>query len=213
MYYAKVIETIKTPPSWDNYKVGVFTNINGQEKQIGEYDRNYGLMSTFYPFKQNDKWYALYSKDYTATRVMSLPDCKDLCGEEEDAFGFCPVEYYIPCQNGHSDDPSSYGNWEVNVGKLAGTFGFVAGCIWGDDSSWKVQYLDLSKITEGKLINEPRFGYLELPREYKSLKDCFNFLNFDPTDEDPYITINTPISFHKSGKLSYDLKHIGKQDD
>lgn len=27
-----------------------------------------------------------------------------------------------------------------------GDFGFVWGCIWGDDSSWKVQYLDLSRI-------------------------------------------------------------------
>jgi hypothetical protein len=42
-------------------------------------------------------------------------------------------------------------------------FGFVAGCIWGDDSSWKVQYLDLSRAAEGVLKREERFGHLELP--------------------------------------------------
>jgi len=26
-----------------------------------------------------------------------------------------------------------------------GAFGFIWGCVWGDDASWKVQYLDLSR--------------------------------------------------------------------
>ena len=42
-------------------------------------------------------------------------------------------------------------------------FGFVAGCVWGDDSSWKLQYLDLSRAAEGIVRREERFGYLELP--------------------------------------------------
>jgi hypothetical protein len=29
----------------------------------------------------------------------------------------------------------------MNGAADGGRFGFVAGCIWGDDSSWKVQYL------------------------------------------------------------------------
>ena len=41
--------------------------------------------------------------------------------------------------------------------------GFVAGCVWGDDSSWKIQYLDLSRADQGKLVREARFGYIELP--------------------------------------------------
>jgi hypothetical protein len=39
----------------------------------------------------------------------------------------------------------------------------VAGCIWGDDSSWKVQYLDLSRAAQGIVRREERFGYIELP--------------------------------------------------
>jgi hypothetical protein len=43
-----------------------------------------------------------------------------------------------------------------------GGFGFVWGCLWGDDSSWKVQYLDLSDIRHGQIRREERFGYLRL---------------------------------------------------
>ena len=43
-----------------------------------------------------------------------------------------------------------------------GDFGFVWGCLWGDDSSWKVQYLDLAEIQQGKIRREERFGYLRL---------------------------------------------------
>jgi hypothetical protein len=38
----------------------------------------------------------------------------------------------------------------------------VWGCIWGDDSSWKVQYLDLSRIQDGLINRDERFGYIEL---------------------------------------------------
>lgn len=39
---------------------------------------------------------------------------------------------------------------------------FVWGCIWGDDSSWKVQYLDLSDVPKGEIRREERFGYVKL---------------------------------------------------
>ena len=41
-------------------------------------------------------------------------------------------------------------------------FGFIAGCYWGDDSSWKIQYLDLSEVEKGIINREERFGYVEL---------------------------------------------------
>lgn len=43
-----------------------------------------------------------------------------------------------------------------------GQFGFVWGCVWGDDSSWKVQALDLSRVTDGVFVRDARFGYVEL---------------------------------------------------
>lgn len=64
----------------------------------GSYSRNYCSFgtSTFAPFTVGQRWYALYSPDYTCTRVMSLPDCIDIGGEEPDTFGFCPVELWVP---------------------------------------------------------------------------------------------------------------------
>jgi hypothetical protein len=39
----------------------------------------------------------------------------------------------------------------------------VAGCVWGDDTSWKVQYLDLSRARQGIVTRDDRLGYIELP--------------------------------------------------
>lgn len=57
--------------------------------------------------------------------------------------------------------------------KLPPDHGFVAGCIWGDDSSWKIQYLDLSRIEEGIIRREERFGYIELPGSVR-LRDAIH---------------------------------------
>lgn len=91
--------TVKTtsipsrPGCWNILKVEIFCF----NKKIGEYQRGYSsFFNTFCPFEQDGKWYALYSADYTTTRVMSLPDCKDLGGEKSDSYGFCPVDYYVP---------------------------------------------------------------------------------------------------------------------
>jgi hypothetical protein len=181
---ARVDESKKQPGTWDQYIVSVYQKLpegehDGAEivetkkdgtlvrwKKVGEYERNYCLMDTFFPFEQNGKHFALYSKEYTATRVMSLPDCKDLCGEEEDSVGFCPVEFYVPY------DPED---------GITGHFGFVAGCIWGDDSSWKIQYLDLANIEAGVMTNTSRFGYIELPSGL-SLKEAISFRLWDLVD-------------------------------
>lgn len=140
---------------WDHLKVSIFDN----GEFIGSYVRNYSSMGkTFFPFEQNGKWYALYSKDYTATRVMKLPECTDICGEEQNAFGFCPYEFYVPKES-------------------EGNFGFVTGCIWGDDSSWKLEFLDLSQIKDGILKREAKFGYLET-LDFFDLKDCLDIYSY-----------------------------------
>ena len=112
---------------------------------VGSYSRNYpSLFDTFYPFKQKGREFALYSPDYTGTRLLSLPDCRDIGGEAPDRAGFCPTGYYIPPE-------------------ADGQYGFVSGCQWGDDSSWKIEYLDLSGAADGIIVRDDRFGYIELP--------------------------------------------------
>jgi len=189
LFYVKPIAKIDNGKGyWSYLKLGVF---DGGGNQVGSYVRNYSaIYHTFYPFQQNGKWYALYSKDYTATRVMTLPDCVDLAGEEGSTSGFCPVHYYVPSAEFERDEDS--------LGLLAGTFGFVAGCVWGDDTSWKIQYLDLSKITEGKLTRDDRFGYIEMPYSVATLAECFNWRRFE--DEDPQFTILQDTPFFLDGR-------------
>ena len=183
-YKAREIETIPNGEGcWNSYKIGVFKyRYKGDvEVKIGEYIRNYSFLNTFYHFRKDGKDYALYSSDYTCTRVMELPSCNDICGEEESEFGFCPVEYYVPKES-------------------KGKFGFVAGCVWGDDSSWKIQFLDLSKIEEGIIKRDSRFGYICLP-EGISLKHAINMSNYWEEGEEYTISIATGEVFDlKTGR-------------
>lgn len=229
-YFAKHMSNIKNSPgSWDSNAMVVFEQSDdGTEKEVGSYVRNYNGHGedTFHAFKQKGKWYALYSKDYTSTRVMSLPDCKDIGGEERNAYGFCPTGYYVPNKEDLSywdpvriykgkknseddayweklaidlkchekpgsnfnavEDAKKKRQWqrdeEEAYSKIeddyVGQFGFISGCFWGDDSSWKLQYLDLSKISEGIIKREDKWGYWELPSG-KTLKECLDFEEFN----------------------------------
>src|SRR5262249_31177463 len=107
MYTARVLEKVLTKPGcWESLRVGVFEDDN----QIGEYTRNYpALYDTFFPFEVDGRWLALYSREYMYTRVMSLPDCKDLGGENREntpyANHFCPVDYFVPQLTGRVPNP------------------------------------------------------------------------------------------------------------
>ena len=249
-YIAKVIEELERRPNeWKGLKIGVFKVENNVEKQVGEYERNYSsLFNTFFHFQQNGKDFALYSPDYTVTRVMELPTCKDIGGEEPNSYGFCPVDYFIPTyieQEITSVTKGSMGtkNTEIkkmrvnnpqeivltefanttpftnfNTGEecetvvtyrpltslLYSSFGFVAGCIWGDDSSWKIQYLDLSEAEKGIIRREERFGYLELA-ENQTLKESIDMYDFGYDAEEDYsnyIRITTTQTFDlRNGKV------------
>src|SRR5205085_5598456 len=71
-------------------------------------------------------------------------------------------------------------NWSADYEWPVGDFGFVWGCTWGDESSWKIQFLDLSRIQEGIFHRDARFGYLELatneklePRDFIKVEPYF----------------------------------------
>lgn len=185
---ATAVETNKG--SWNVLLVEIYqTQQDGSRTKLGEYVRNYhGLLDTFVPFRQKGKEYALYSKRYTATRVMELPSCRDLCGEEATGLGFCPAEYYVP-ENRYDEDDEEYG--------LDGEIGFISGCVWGDDTSWKVQFLDLSKIQQGVLTRDERFGYIELLHRHK-LEDAIDVSDYwvDVDDRERYISIASKRTYN-----------------
>jgi len=198
MYFAKVIDKIEyRAGSWNGNRVGVFRSEGESEEQIGEYTRNYPtLFNTFCPFRKNEVDYALYSPDYTVTRIMELPSCKDIGGEEPNSYGFCPVDFYVPSyierewikgnrigdrfvvkEPGEENLVASAYSKPVSP-VLYYPFGFVAGCIWGDDSSWKIQYLGLEMVEKGTVIRDERFGYIKLP--YKlTLRDSIELVDYN----------------------------------
>jgi len=165
--------------------------------------------ATFMPFKQNGKWYALCSLDYTATQLIDIETGQIIGGDKPHSAGFCPVEIYIPrykeykykfteeflkgCPNPNKDPNFSYrvydneckteseflegnlvkDNHSIPISLEFGfeNFGFVAGCVWGDDTSWKIEYVDISEAHKGIIKRDARFGYIELP-DHLNLKQA-----------------------------------------
>lgn len=168
------------PGTWSSQNVKV---LNDECEEVGNYVYNYHSTPPFYPFKLENKWYALFSKHYTASAIMELPSCKIIWEEKSDSYGFCPVNFYVPAvqKTDFCGDRTGKltGTWEKRLEhfEVAGKdekhnwivrepeyypFGFSCGCIWGDDTSWKVRFFDFTKIKD-KIINyDDRFGYIEL---------------------------------------------------
>jgi hypothetical protein len=142
--------------SWDELHVEICDSFG---KKIGEYLRTYHTMyRTFCPFQQGEKEYALYAPTAYVTRVMSLPDCTDIGGEVYKPAAFCPTDYYVP-------------------DAFDGKFGFIAGCHWGDDSSWKIRLIDL-RDPANPLFRE-RFGYVAMPNTDVKLSDIIQIERCD----------------------------------
>jgi hypothetical protein len=245
-YTARPVKTIDNSPAWDTFDIGVFEHsADGSETQLGSYRRNYRFLQTFWWFRRGSRHFALFSPDYTATRIMEIfpgDGFKDLGGEQPDDRGFCPVEFYVPdCRQHVSQEFTGQGetiiDWTTPLASLPlgseftknpGTHrgraklrgpdgkylqdehswiwgeeqdyesgwikyppdhGFVAGCLWGDDSSSKIQYLDLSRVEEGIVQRRERFGYIELPRSV-ALRDSIHIYGL-PDAPRVHIAIST----------------------
>ena len=61
----------------------------------------------------------------------------------------------------------------------------MAGCVWADDHSWKVEYLDLSAVDKGEIRRDARFGYIEMPHGI-SLKQAIDLRDYGYDDSEPY---------------------------
>lgn len=261
-YSIKVLNDVETKPGcWKYTLVGIFEN----DVQIGEFTYNYHSKPPFEPFldQKTGKWFALYSKHYMWSALMSLPDCKEIWTEEGKEYKehFCPTGFYVPeiCiqQNMSKEDPLPYNpNHDPNKwakikktpSKHGGTiveyewpkpglifknkkyeeyksaqkkfdidykewykrhefktqhapFGFVAGCQWGDDTSWKIEFIDLQDVYNPK--RDARFGYISLPNGSK-LRDAIHadyILDDGLVDlHECFIQIAVPITYRLTGE-------------
>ena len=264
-FTAKTINRIDNGAGyWSHLEVGVFQHDSkdADPKMIGSYVRNYStLYNTFEYIRRGDRHFALFSPDYTGTRVMEIfPNVgiKDIGGEDRNASGFCPVDLYVPtlrtfvrevdcgpqaavkdwsrlldffppgsiiinreqqedrkklryddgqCIRAYTGKVEKIGNdkhptycWVWGPKQMYETCfihtpsndGFIAGCVWGDDSSWKIQHLDLTGIEQGQIKRTELFGYVELANGTK-LKDAINtdFLE----DGGSRITMSVQLTF------------------
>ncbi|MBL8855182.1 MAG: hypothetical protein JNK57_14545 [Planctomycetaceae bacterium] len=152
--------------TWPSTIVEVFRRADpgGEATKVCEYERNHALLNTFEPFRQGDRELALISPQYTGTSVLDLTTGDVIAAELVTSTGFCPVGFYVPdwwdLHDGSVIPGSEY--WNADHEWPLGEFGFVWGCEWGDDSSWKVQLLDLTEIQSGRIRRDERFGYVEL---------------------------------------------------
>jgi hypothetical protein len=164
------------------------------EEKIGEYKRTYPSFAkeTFFAFSFKGKDYALYSANYTKIQLMSLPDCQEIPLKEEcvkQTANFCPTELYLPIW---ANTTYEYNGKKSNIQQWINTlkkelnddyhyeYGYchlalATGCVWGDDSSWKLMLIDLRKIDEGEIWFvdnrfERKWLYEEFPDSCK-LKD------------------------------------------
>lgn len=179
-------------------------------------------MKTFCFFRKNGKDLALYSKDYAAIRVMELPSCKDLGGYDEDSCGFCPVEIFVPYfkrgvftyNDGTTLKTKQYCSKTCAETYLLKSdtedfefidFGLVSGCVWGDDSDWKVQHVDIREADKGIIKLSDMFGYHPLPNLDLDMEDMIHFDDFDCKEgelEITQVTIPTYVTYRfKDGKL------------
>jgi len=157
---------------------------------VATYLRNASVRLVFEPFRQlnKDGWhdYALISTLDSGITVLDLESgdvvARESGGTTDSAvgrwgFGYAPVEYFVPDWWDVHDGSVLPGNplWsDATDSSPRGTHGSVAGCAGGDTSSWKIHHLDLSRISDGILGRDDRFGYLEIPPDAR-LKDRVRF--------------------------------------
>jgi len=206
-YVVKGVAKPNRPGTWDSTVVQVFRRVqSGELEQVCEFERDYGLLQTFEPFRQGGREFALISRSYTKTAVLDLASGQIIAEETESTLGagFCPVGFYVPDWWDIHDASMIPGSlyWNSDYEWPSGTFGFVWGCHWGDDSSWKVQHLDLRSIEAGIINRDDRFGYVELATHgYRSPSLNSALITTDkPSDPPPFVSIeryngNTRVTF------------------
>lgn len=212
MFTARKLEDVDNGRGyWRYQRIGVFRG----EEQVGEHVYTYSSGLPFAAFEQDGQWYALASRKYTCTEILRLPDCEWIGGETPAAGGFCPVELYVPSYRvqrwrweppekvegvrreivNDPNGPNEFRYYDheqddsvADYPLRFAPYGFVSGCVWGDDSSWKLEMFDLSRVKDGILTRSRPWGYLELPEGF-SLRDCIR-LDSDVEGAQEYVTLH-----------------------
>jgi hypothetical protein len=171
--------------------------------------------------------YPAATEKYVAAVKRSNPESTLEVGDPVPGSGFCPSGFYVPdffddfnptsystvdamekdiksvtealAYSGDDEEKQLFGaGWcEEYLWSSSGQWGVYSGCVWGDDSSYKLRYVDLSKVSEGIVITDDRFGYVELPEG--KLKDLVVL-----EAESKRIIVSVPVRFDlETGKAPF----------
>jgi hypothetical protein len=75
--------------------------------------------------------------------------------DEDEAKRDESIAFWNKMIDAHPDQASS-------LLEYSGVFALESGCIWGDDTSDKLRYIDTSRVRDGILRTDERYGYFEL---------------------------------------------------
>lgn len=205
--YKQHIAHVETGPStWSVTDVSITDGEDTPHDHpaVAQYRRDYPGMPPFEPFRQRnddgtERHYALVSPHYQESAVISLETGEIVAREDRSLpkWGFCPIGFYVPDWYDVHDGSILPGSehWSDTDEWPDGTLGFVWGCYWGDDSSWKLQVLDLSRVSEGIITRDDRFGYLEVdasgddPRDFIRVGSAWH-------GNPPRVTVSSPRSYN-----------------
>lgn len=197
-YQAEVTPLAK---GWGHSEVKIWDR--QEERLVHEYTRNYSFLQTFEPLRlwreEAEEWghYALISPHYTGFQLLNLDSGEVVYDHKGGRTNFCPRAFFVPDFHDYLEgeavdpqDPFSRGMMETFLKRR--THAFVQGCVWGDDSSWKVRTLDLQAMLRGEEVAvEEKFGYLVLNGPLRE------GITFDYFFDDGYggLSFTTPLYF------------------
>lgn len=146
-YFVRGTQKESNPGVWATTTVEVFrrAGIGNKPEKVLEYERNYGLLKTFEPFRQGGNEYALISPDYSATSVVDLATGLVVASEPTSSDAFCPVGFYVPDW------------WDLHDGSV------IPGSEhWKDDCEWPTGQFGLYGAVFGVMIVRGKFNILTL---------------------------------------------------
>ena len=191
---------------WHDYAL-----ISDRYTRLAVIDLETGIIAATEAYPAATESYVEMVKKYRPESTISV-------GDPVPGNGFCPAAFYVPDffddfkENGYAspearekdiastaaalsytgDDDKERAfaeEWaEEYLWSSSGHWGVYAGCVWGDDSSYKLRYVDLSRVSEGIVTTDDRFGYVELPEG--NLKDAITL-----EADSKRIIVNVPIRF------------------
>lgn len=203
------------PGCWDTTSVTIARyNGDGTQAVAAEYQRGYPGVPPHDVFRQRgpdgtEAHFALCSPDYQETAVIDLGTGAVIAAEDrtDQRWGFCPVGFYVPDWHDVHDRSIMPGSkyWRDSYAWPDGTLGFVWGCYWGEDFGWKVQCLDLSRVAEGIVMRDERFGYVPIETGPRDTSPSEFIQVHADEGNGPAVTFRVPRQFHLISGEEFDV--------